>query len=33
MELVKVTKENLGDWGKQLKDVGLHRRRTRSISK
>ena len=26
MELVRVTKENLGEWARQLKAVGLHRR-------
>ena len=28
-----VTKDNLGDWARQLKDVGLHRRAIRSTSK
>ena len=30
MELVRVTKENLGTWARQLENVGLHRRPRRS---
>ena len=33
MELVRVSKENLGEWARQLRDVGIHRRRPTRTSR